>query len=69
MSEAEELVVDSENDGKGEIIGYAGNYIVYEKDNSIPYQMSKEETEMWHKAMSELAAALKKRGKTLGDLL
>ena len=69
MSKAEELVVDSENDGKGEIIGRTGDYMICEIDNSIPYQMTKEETEMWHKAMSELAAVLKKCGKTLGDLL
>ena len=69
MTGEERLVVDSENDGKGEIIGYAGNYIIYEKDNSIPYQMTKEETEKWAESMRELADALKKRGKTLGDLL
>ena len=69
MSEAEELVVDSENDGKGKIIGRTGDYMICEIDNSIPYQMTKEETEKWAKAMSELAAALKKRGKMVGDLL
>ena len=69
MSKSEELVADSENDGKGEIIGRIGDYMICEIDNSIPYQMTKEETEKWVKAMSELAAALKKRGKTLGDLL
>ena len=69
MSKAEELVVDSENDGKGEIIGRTGDYMICEIDNSIPYQMTKEETKRWHEAMRELAAALKKRGKTVGDLL
>ena len=69
MTGEERLVVDSENDGKGKIIGRTGDYMICEIDNSIPYQMTKEETEKWAKAMRELAAALKKRGKTAGDLL
>ena len=67
MSEAEQI--GGGDDGEAKTIGRIGDYVIWEDKELLVHQLSKEETEMYAEALAALARALKKRGKTLWDLL